>query len=187
MIDTIPIIAATATDAAAANTIAGQFGLDWGFFIAQCINFIIVAFVLWRFVFKPVISSLEHRKQTISDGLQFAEEMKERLAEAEKQAAEKIKEASGEAAKMVAKARESASAFLEKQNQEAIKKAQRIIEKSHEAMTQERKQLLTDVRKEVASLVVLTSSKVLDRELSVAEKTRFSETASKEIYANNLN
>ena len=57
--------------------------------------------------------------------------------------------------------------------------------KAKEGMEQERKQMIAEVREEVAKLVVATSAKVLDRELSADEKGRFSETASKEIYANN--
>lgn len=190
MLDIIPIIAAAggseiAADASTADKIAGQFGVNWPFFIAQVINFCIVAVILWKFAFKPVIAALDERKQKISDGLQFAEEMKVRLAETEKQAAEKLRDASEEAVKVIKEARENASAYTEKQTQEAIHKSEQIIAKAHEAMAQERKQMIAEVRQEVAKLVVMTSAKVLDKELSVDEKSRFSESASKEIYANN--
>ncbi len=191
MLDFIPIIAQAADAgivgdlAAKADKISGQFGINGPFFIAQVINFIIVAVILWKFAFKPVIRALDERKQKISDGLQFAEEMKVRLAETEKQAAEKLREASDEASKIVKDARENASAYVEKQTQEAVHKAEQIIAKAHEAMAQERKQMIAEVRQEVAKLVVMTSGKVLDKELSEDEKSRFSEAASKEIYANN--
>ncbi|WOO42279.1 F0F1 ATP synthase subunit B [Rubellicoccus peritrichatus] len=188
MLDLITIIAAGGVEGEVvgeANTLAGQFGVDWTFFIAQSINFVIVAAILWYFAFKPVIKTLEERKQKINDGLQFAEEMKVRLSDTEKQAAEKLRDASEEAANIVKEARENASSFVEKQTQEAVQQAEHIVAKAKEAMEQERKQMLAEIREEVAQLVVQTSAKVLDRELSADEKGRFSETAAKEIYANN--
>lgn len=188
MLDLITTIAAAGVaeeGVGLADKIAGQFGVDWTFFIAQSINFIIVAAILWYFAFKPIIRTLEERKQKISDGLQFAEEMKVRLSDTEKQAAEKLREASDEAANLVKDARENASAFVEKQTQEAVQQAEHIVAKAKEAMEQERKQMLAEIREEVAQLVVQTSAKVLDRELSADEKGRFSETAAKEIFANN--
>lgn len=188
MLEFLPIIASAAVEpevAAEADTLAGQFGVNWTFFIAQVINFIVVAAILWKLAFKPVIRALDERKQKISDGLQFAEEMKVRLAETEKQAAEKLREASDDAAVIVKEARENASTYVERQTQEAVHKAEQIIAKAHEAMALERKQMIAEVRQEVAKLVVLTTGKVLDKELSADEKSRFSEAASQEIYANN--
>lgn len=193
MLDFMTLLAAAGANAAAleqdatgiADKISGQFGLDWPFFIAQIINFLIVASILWYFAFKPVTRALDERKRKISDGLQFAEEMKVRLAETEKQAAEKLREASDEAANIVKEARENASNFMDRQTQDAVHKAEQIIHKAHEAMAQERKQMIAEVRQEVARLVVQTSARVLDRELSQDEKSRFSETAAKEIYARN--
>ena len=45
------------------------------------------------------------------------------------------------------------------------------------AMEQERQRVLSDAREEIASLVILTTSKVLQKELSEEEKQRYSATA----------
>ena len=46
--------------------ISEQFGLDWPHFIAQCISFGIVAFLLQRFAYQPVLKVLEERRQRIA-------------------------------------------------------------------------------------------------------------------------
>lgn len=186
MLDTLFIFAAV--DAQAAGESAGlmsQFGVDWHYFIGQLLNFCIVAFVIYKFAFKPVLSSMDERQKKIADGLQYAEEMKSRLADAEKQHAEKLKEASVEAVKIVQDARDNAKDFLEKQTQEAVAKSADIIKKANEATELEHQQMLADLRKEVASLVVQTTQKVLNKELSDSDKTTFSEAAAKELYASN--
>ena len=55
------------------------------------------------------------------------------------------------------------------------------MRKAREQMQLERQTLVAEARQEFAQLVVETATKVLDRELSDEEKTRFSESASKEL------
>lgn len=167
------------------DALSQSFHLEWHLLLAQGINFIVVAFVLWKFAFKPVVSTLETRKKKIEDGLQYAEEMKIRLADAEKQYAEKLKEAAIEGSKILEEARANAKTYLEKQTQEAVTKAEGIVAKGRESVELERKQMLAELRREVAHLVVQTSGKVLARDLSSEEKTRFNETAAKELYGKN--
>jgi len=78
-------------------------------------------------------------------------------------------------------AHEKAKSYIESQKEEARKQAEEIIEKARSAMTLERQRVLNDAREEIASLVVLTASKVLQRELGEEEKSRFSESAANEI------
>ncbi|MEM1222788.1 MAG: F0F1 ATP synthase subunit B [Verrucomicrobiota bacterium] len=176
--------AATPTDASdggAVSEIAGQFGVSLPTLIAQMINFGIVAAALYFLAVKPVAKTLDDRQQKIADGLQYAEEMKTQLAEAERERAEKIKEAAVEAQKILTEAREQSKELIETKTQEAAAQAEAIIRKASEATELERQKMLSDVRQEVARLVVATSSKVLSRDLSEAEKSTFTESAAKEL------
>ena len=47
-----------------ATSIAETFGLNWPNFIAQCISFSIVAFALYRFAYKPILTVLEERRSS---------------------------------------------------------------------------------------------------------------------------
>lgn len=177
MNDLVPIIFAAGS--------GEGFGIKIDLILSQILSFGVVAFLLWRFAFKPVIGTMDERQKKISDGLQYAEEMKTRLAEAEKQQADKLKEATEEAAKIVSDAREAAKAFTEKQTQEAVNKAEDIIKKATAATEQDRQKMLADLRKEVSELVVVTTEKVLNKKLSDADKSSFSEAAAQELYAGN--
>ncbi len=168
-------------EAGAIETIAGEFGVTWETLVAQMINFCLVALVLYKFAVKPVASTLDQRQKKIEDGLQYAEEMKTQLAEAERERAEKVKEAAQEAQRILSEAREQSKELLEKKTQEAANQAESILRKASEASELERQKMLADVRQEVARLVVATSSKVLLRDLSDDEKKRFSESAAREL------
>lgn len=161
--------------------ITEKFGVSLPTLFAQMVNFCLVAFVLYKFAIKPIAATLDDRQQKISDGLQYAEEMKTQLAAAERERAEKVKEAAVEAQRMLTEAREQSKEMIEQKTQEAAAQAEAIIRKASEATEMERKQMISDVRQEVARLVVLTSSKVLARELSEADKQTFSDSAAKEL------
>lgn len=184
MLDAILVLAATADAPADGNLVsnlAGKFHVEWPILIAQILNFAIVTFLLWKFAFKPVVATMDERRRKINDGLQYAEEMKAKLAETERKQAETLKEARLEAQKLIDQAREQGREFEESQRQEAVRRAEDIVRKAEIASEQERKKMLAEVRDEIARLVVLTSGRVLDRELSEKEKASYNERATQEL------
>jgi F-type H+-transporting ATPase subunit b len=164
-----------------ATGIVDKFGVDWPLLIAQGFNFILVAGVIWQFGLKKVLLTIKEREEKIADSLKNADKIKLELEATEKQQQETLQEASLEAKKTVAIAQEKAKSYIESQKEEARKQAEEIIEKAKSSMALERQRVLNDAREEIASLVVLTASKVLQRELGDDEKSRFSDSAAKEI------
>lgn len=158
-----------------------DFGLKPNFLLAQIVNFGIVAFLLYKFAFKPVLATIEERQKKISDGLQYAEEMKIKLAEAEKEHAATLQKAQQEAQTILGEARETAKLYLDKQTEAAAGKGEEIIAKAKEAIELERNKMLTEVRGEVVRLVIDTTSKVLTKDLSEDERARFSKSAAEEL------
>ena len=173
------IVLASLTDTA--QGIVETFGIDWPMLIAQAINFLIVAFVIWKFAFKNILSTIKEREKQIADSLRNADKIKLELEETEKQQQETLQEASLEAKKTISIAQEQAKAFIEEQKEDARKQAEEIIIKAKLAMEQERERVLREAREEIASLVVLTTSKVLSKDLSEEEKERFSAKATEEL------
>ncbi|MBC9888605.1 MAG: F0F1 ATP synthase subunit B [Opitutae bacterium] len=157
------------------------FGLDIRFLVAQIVNFGIVAILLYKFAYKPVLATIEERQKKISDGLQYAEEMKAKLADAEKAHAATLQKAQQEAQTILGEARETAKLYLDKQTEAAAGKSEEIIAKAKEAIDLERNKMLTEVRGEVVRLVIDTTSKVLTKDLSEDEKSRFSKSAAEEL------
>src|SRR5205085_6473837 len=88
---------------------AKQFGVDWPHLIAQIISFGIVAFLLQRFAYKPVLAILEERRQRIAEGLANAEKIKTELARAETQRQEILTQANSQALKLIEEARAAAA------------------------------------------------------------------------------
>ena len=102
-------------------------------FLSQVISFCIVAFLLQRFAYKPILAVLEERRRKIEEGQLNAEKIKKELAEAEKRYQEIVAKANADAQKMIDEARESAAHLSERKQQEAITAAEQIIAKAREA------------------------------------------------------
>jgi len=163
------------------TTIAREFGVDWPFLIAQALSFCVVAFLIYWFGFRPLLATVDERQKKIAEGLQYAEEMKEKLAEAEKKHQEILKEASSQAQKIVDEARATSKELVERQTQEAAARSEEMIRKAQEAIELDRKKMLAEAREEIARLVVSTAARVLKSELSDDERTRYSEAATREL------
>jgi len=108
---------------ASTNPVTGivdQFGVDWPMLIAQAINFLIVAFVIWKFAFKNILSTVKEREKQIADSLRNADKIKLELEETEKQQQETLQEASLEAKKTISITQEQAKAIIGKQKEHAL-------------------------------------------------------------------
>src|SRR5947208_14751024 len=80
---------------------AETFGWNLWLFLSQVISFTIVALLLRRFAYQPILKVLEERRQQIAEGLLNAEKIKKQLAEAEQRHAEILAKANAVAQKMI--------------------------------------------------------------------------------------
>jgi F-type H+-transporting ATPase subunit b len=162
---------------------ARQFGVDWPHFIAQVISFCIVAFLLQKFAYKPVVTMLEERRQRIAEGLANAEKIKSELQRTEAARQEVLNNANAQANKLIEEARAAANRVREDETQKAIAAAEQIMTKAREAAAAEHAKMLTDLKREVGRLVVQTTATVTGKILTPEDQKRLAEETSKQITA----
>ena len=183
--DSIICLASIGSDLAnAAQETAKTFGFNTPHFIAQCISFAIVAFLLQRFAYKPILKVLEERRQKIAESLANADKIKSELASAQAKAQEILTQAGAQGNKMIEEARASAAKVLEVESQKAIATANDIIAKARQASEAELVRMKAELRKEVGRLVVATSAKVTGNILTADQQTRLAEDTNKQLAAN---
>src|ERR1700722_12894221 len=86
---------------------ANTFGWNPWLFLSQVISFAIVAFLLRRFAYKPILAVLEDRRRKIEEGQLNAEKIRKELADAEKRYQEIVSKADADAQRMIDEARQS--------------------------------------------------------------------------------
>jgi F-type H+-transporting ATPase subunit b len=175
------LLAQAAVSSGGVTKILDDFGIRGPFLLAQIINFAIVAFLLWKFAFKPILATIDKRQHEIDAGLKYAEASEAKLRAAQQASVAQIREAQVKGQQLIAEARKAAKEFHDKQQKEALEKANALIQRAQEAIELEKRKMLADVRVEIARLVVSTTQRVLSRELSEAERARYNETAAREL------
>jgi F-type H+-transporting ATPase subunit b len=162
---------------------AETFGLDWPHFIAQVISFTLVAVLLVKFAYKPILSVLEERRQRIADGLANADKIKTELARTEALQREVLEKANMQATKLIEEARAAAARVQEQETQKAIAQAEQIISKAREATALERQRMLAELKREVATLVVQTTAVVSGKVLTADDQQRLAEETRRQLAA----
>jgi len=164
-----------------ARDLAETFGWNWQLFLSQVVSFTIVALLLRRFAYKPILGILEERRRRIEEGLLNAEKIKQELAEAEKRYAEILAKANAQAQKMIDEARESSAHLSERKQQEAVTAAEQIMVKAGEAAALERERTMAQLKHELGRLVVETTAKVTGKVLTPEDQRRLQEEAARQV------
>jgi F-type H+-transporting ATPase subunit b len=163
--------------------IAREFGVNgWGL-LCQIISFCIVAFLLYKFAYHPILAALEERRKRIEEGLANARRVEEKLAEAQRTAGEVITKANVEAGKLIEEARTAAKQVSERENQRAVQQAAELIQKAREAGEAEQKRLMAELKKELSRLIVETTARVTGKVLTASDQKKITEEATRELAA----
>jgi F-type H+-transporting ATPase subunit b len=162
---------------------AETFGWNPWLFLSQVISFVIVAFLLRRFAYKPILAVLEERRRKIEEGQLNAEKIKKELAEAEKRYQEILAKANADAQKMIDEARKSSAHLAERKEQEAIMAAEQILAKAREASILEHERTMAELKREIGRLVVDTTAKVTGKVLTSEDQRHLQEEAARYLAA----
>jgi F-type H+-transporting ATPase subunit b len=160
---------------------AETFGWDWHLFISQVVSFCIVALLLRRFAYKPILAVLEDRRRKIEEGQLNAEKIRKELAEAEKRYREIVDKANADAQRMIDEARQSATHLSERKQQEAIAAAEQIVAKAKEAAALEHERQMQALKRELGHLVIETTAKVTGKVLTPDDQKRLQEEAARQV------
>ena len=160
-----------------------QFGFNTFLFISQVISFSIVAFLLWKFAYGPVLKILRERRERIEAGLKNAEQIKAELAKTEAARQEILNKANVQANKFIEEARAAAAKVQEVETQKAIAAAEQIIAKARQAAEADHARMMSELRKEIGSLVVKATSAVTGKVLTMDDQKRLIDETNRQIAA----
>lgn len=172
-----------AADGGVVSDITKTFGVNWQLFISQLIAFIVVALVLKKFAYKPVLDMLDQRRERIAQAEANAEKIQAELAETQAERDKVLAEANQKAQEMIDDAKEAAKQVGEAEGQKAVKQAEEIIRKAREATEADRDQMMSELRAEIGRLVVETTAKVSGKVLTVEDQQRLIDDTNRELAA----
>jgi len=151
------------------------FGVDIWKLGFQIVNFLLLLYLLNRFLFKRVLRLLDERQSKISQGLEDAETAARdrELARAEREAA--LAEARSEAEAMVQRAAKTAEATSAEILADAKAAAEQITVRAREEIAAEKDRAVAEIRGEVADLALEAAGKLIGSEMNGPTQRRLVE------------
>ncbi|HMQ02223.1 MAG TPA: F0F1 ATP synthase subunit B [Candidatus Doudnabacteria bacterium] len=143
----------------------GMFGINWKLFLAQLINFGIVLFILWKWVWKPVTENMEARTKKIEDSLLTAEKIEIEKQTFEEWKETQMKDAQIQATTIIAKAKTTAEQLKAETLEKTKQEQQAVLERSKQELEQQKLAVLQDAQSELANLVVSATENLLRKKL----------------------
>lgn len=149
-----------------------QLGLEPSLLLAQIVNFAIVAFVLTKLLYKPILEMLEKRKKEIAKGLALTEKMEREEEKRKEKHAKLLEKARLEAKRVVDEGKERASQVEKEMLAAARAESQEIVARGKTEVEQLHAQLAKDVRKEAVTLAVAMSKRLLSSIMKETEQRK---------------
>ena len=134
----------------------------------QSIVFLILAWVVAKFVWPPVMGALDARARKIAEGLAAADQGKQAMAAAEKRVQAELASARDEGAKRLADAEKRAQMVADEIKANAQAEADRIIAQARAEAEQQMSKAREELRSQVAALAVAGAEQILKREVNAA-------------------
>jgi F-type H+-transporting ATPase subunit b len=138
---------------------------ELGLLFWQTITFLCLLLLLSRFAWKPIMSSLREREETIENALKSAELARKEMAKLRADNERLLDEARAERDAMMRKAQQTADTIVEEAKNKAAAESNRIVESARAAILAERQAAIDDIRRQIAVLSVDVAEKVLRRQL----------------------
>ncbi len=141
-----------------------MLNLDWNI-VWTIVNILVLFLLLKHFLFKPITEMMESRTAEIKNNLKDAEDQKQKASELTAQYEEKLQGAHAEAAQIVSEARQRGQREYDAILKTAGQDTQKEQERARADMEREREEMLRGVQENVTELVLLTASKLSQKEL----------------------
>ena len=157
----------------------GILGFSLSAFAIQLVTFVFVFLIIKRFAFKPIITMLEKRRQTIEDGVLLGEKMEKRMSKLEKEADVVIREARHDADRIIANAHKESRELLREAEKSAKVKTDAMLAEAHERIDEDADQARRSLEKDLVGLVSEATEAVVHEKVDAKKDSEIVERALK--------
>lgn len=141
-----------------------------GTFAAELGGFLVVLFVLWRWVVPPVQRSMQRRQDAIKEQFEESQRAKDRADAAEREYQQALAEARREASQMREQAQEQRTQIVEDAKTEAREQADAMIARAEEQIANERDRAMRELRNDLGRLATDLAERLLRESLADEER-----------------
>lgn len=129
------------------------------------ITFVILAFLLRKFAWGPLLATLQERERTIRESLDQAQKARAEAEESARRHQETLVQARREVAALIEQGKRESEIVRAEILAQSRKEAQDLVEQGKKQVQYEQKQAMEDLRRQVADLAIRAAERLISRSL----------------------
>lgn len=169
-----------ATETSSDGGILAALGIDWTLLIIQLVAFLVLVWVLSKFVYPIFMRIVDERQEKIEASVQAAEAAEQKAEAAQDEVAKLLAEARKDAREIVATAKTEASAMLEASDAKAKSRADTIVKGAQEQLDKDVIAARKALHNDTIELVAMATEKIIGTVSDAKLDSKIIETAVKE-------
>lgn len=150
-----------ATEAAAEQSIFAALGIDWRMLLLQIIAFVILLWVLGKFVYPPMVKAIDNREKAIAESIAAANNAEEQAEKTQEKIEKLFREAREESSQVIESAHKEAAILVKDAEDRAKKRADQIIADTRVQLEQDIAKARQELRTETIQLVALATETIV--------------------------
>jgi F-type H+-transporting ATPase subunit b len=168
------------------DAILHSLGIEWKLLLAQAINFGLLAFVLFKLAYKPLLKVLDERAAKVKEIQDNSTLLETKLKDAQATEAEMLREARQKSDELLKKAEKAGETLKADIVAEAEKRAEKLVRDAESRMKLEAEERANAFKKEAITIVADALEKTVGKYLDASAKQKLAEEASSEVGKINL-
>jgi len=154
----------------------GLLSFNSGFAIWVAISMVIFLFIMYKFALPPIMKALDDRETNIRESLEAAEKALAKAEEVSKNNEAVLREAEAKAQQIRKDAVKDAEVLRADRIEKTRLEAEKLLSDARATIEQEKKQALAELRKEVTSLAIEASTKILKENMDTEKNQKLINT-----------
>ena len=143
---------------------------SFGLFFWQLLIFIFLVLLLKKFAWKPILDTVNERESSIKDAMSEADKARNEMAAIQESNQKVLKEARAEREALLKDARSTGAEIIAQAKTHAKTEANKIISQAQEAIQNEKRAAVNELKNQVAQISLEIAEKVIDTELANKDK-----------------
>ena len=142
------------------------FTPDFGLIFWMFLSFAVLFFILWKFAWPAITKMIDQRAELIDKGVEYAQQAKQDLDQAQAKAEEVMQEARRQQADILREADRVKTQIIEEARGEARQAAAKELDQAKLQIEQARKEAEQNIRDEVSAFALNIAQKVVRNQMS---------------------
>lgn len=151
---------------ASGGDIFSTLGISWELLVFQIIAFLILVWLLGKFVYPWLMKSVDERQAKIEESVKAVEEAEKKAESAQEEIAKLLKEARAEAKDIVTTAKDEAAAMVADAEGKAKTRAEKIAKDAHDQIEKDVLAARKALHNDTIELVALATEKIVGKTVS---------------------